>query len=177
MTTYRHHVSGFFAHHEEAESAFSGLVGRGLPRDQIRIFEASATQQIDAANLKPDGKADDGKVLDKVVKEGAIGGAVGAGRGGIAELALVAADISLFVASPLIAPLALLGWGTTLGGFIGAAAGAGNKEEKQFSALMADALAKGQVVLIVETLTEQETSIAREVIEMATASIHNVKVA
>ena len=42
MDEYRHHVSGFFAHREEAESAFSTLVARGLPRERLQIFAAES---------------------------------------------------------------------------------------------------------------------------------------
>ncbi|HRH14125.1 MAG TPA: hypothetical protein PK225_07210 [Azonexus sp.] len=77
MDKYRHHVSGLFAHREEAEGALSRLV------------------------------------------DGAVGTAVGAGIGALAQLALVAGSVSLFVASPLV----MLGWGARLGAFVGAEAG------------------------------------------------------
>jgi len=100
---------------------------------------------------------------------------VGAGVGGLAEVALVAANVSLFVASPLIAPLVMLGWGASLGGLLGAMAGAGTAgkhsepaaNDGRFATLIADAISSGQVVLVVETLTEQETTVARQVIEAA----------
>ena len=59
----------------------------------------------------------------------------------------------------------MLGWGASLGGFIGAAV-AGNKEG-EFSALIRDAISSGQVVLVADTRTEQETTIAREVIQVS----------
>ena len=101
-----------------------------------------------------------------VLKDGAIGTAVGTGVGVLTQLALVAANVSLFVASPLIAPLALLGWGASLGGFIGAAAGVG-EQKGPFGDLVRDAISAGQVVLLAETRTEQEASLARQVIEAA----------
>ena len=81
--------------------------------------------------------------------------------------------MSLFVASPLIAPLALLGWGASLGGFIGAATGAGNKDER-FSALIRDAISNGQVVLVAETRSEEETAIARETIRASVGDCKDV---
>ena len=51
----------------------------------------------------------------------AIGTTVGAGIGGLAE---VAVNVSLFGASPLLAPLVMLGSGASLGGLLGATAGA-----------------------------------------------------
>lgn len=39
MNDYRHHVSGFFTNRDDAESAYSTLVERGLPRHRLQIFE------------------------------------------------------------------------------------------------------------------------------------------
>ena len=167
MDEYNHHVSGFFAHREEAESTFSKLVERGLPRERLQIFAADSAPPAAAP------KADSDEVLKDVLTDGAIGTAVGTGVGALAELALVAANVSLFVASPLIAPLALLGWGASLGGFIGAATGAGNKDEG-FSALIRDAISSGQVVLVAESRTEQETAIAREVIQASVGDYKDI---
>jgi len=100
---------------------------------------------------------------------------VGTGVGALAQVALVAANVSLFVASPLIAPLAMLGWGAGLGGLVGAAVGA-EKKEGPFSALVRDAISIGQVVLVAETLTEQETAIAREVIQASVGDCNDISV-
>lgn len=167
MDEYHHHVSGFFAHREEAESAISRLVERGLAREGLLLFDA------DSAPPAPAPQADSNEVLKDVLVDGAIGTAVGTGLGALAQLALVAANVSLFIASPLIAPLAMLGWGASLGGFIGAAAGAENKEG-QFSELVRDAISSGQVVLVAKTRTEQETLIAREVIQAAVGEFKDI---
>lgn len=160
MDEYRHHVSGFFAHCDQAESAFSRLVEKGLPRERLQIFKTDSEVSAPAA------KSGSNAVLKDVLVDGAIGTAVGTGIGALAQVALVVANVSLFVASPLVAPLAMLGWGASLGGLIGAAAGAESKEGK-FSELIHDAISNGQVVLVAQTRTEKETAIAREVIEAA----------
>jgi hypothetical protein len=157
MDTYRHHVSGFFAKRAEADSALLTLVERGLPRKQLQLLETDHVLRAKPRHAGSD------EVLNDVLVDGAIGTAVGTGLGALAELALVAANVSLFVASPLIAPLAMLGWGAGLGGFIGAAVGA-EKKEGGFSALIRDAIASGQVVLVAETLTAQQTETAKDVI-------------
>ncbi len=113
MDEYRHHVSGFFAYRQEAESTFLKLIEQGLPYARLQIFEADAETQTES-----------NAVLKDVLVDGAIGTAVGAGIGASTELALVAASVTIFVASPLVAPLAMLGWGASLGGFIGATTGA-----------------------------------------------------
>ena len=51
----------------------------------------------------------------------AVGTAVGTGIGALAQLALVAANVTLFIASPLVAPLVMLGWGATALGHLSAA--------------------------------------------------------
>ncbi len=63
----------------------------------------------------------------------------------------------------------LLGWGASIGGLIGAAAGVtpagvGDKDG-WLSDLIGDAIASGQAVMVAETRTAQETAIAREVIQ------------
>ncbi|MDO8249808.1 MAG: hypothetical protein Q7T78_08860, partial [Rhodoferax sp.] len=157
-----------FANRDDAESAFSTLVDRGLPGDQLHIFQTDSAEPAPAAP-----KEDSNAVLKDVVVDGAIGTAVGTGLGALAEVALVAANVTLFVASPLIAPLAMLGWGAVLGGVIGAVVGAETqpatagteKREGWLSALVRDAIASGQIVLVAQCHTEQQTAIAREVIQ------------
>jgi len=164
MDEYRHHVSGFFALRAEAEGALATLIARGLSRTQLQLLDAASLQ----APTEP--KKGSNEVLTNVLVDGAIGTAVGTGIGALAEVALVAANISLFIASPLIAPLVMLGWGASLGAFVGAAAGANaNVEHKEgwLSDLVRDAVMNGQIVLVVETRTTQETATAREVIQAA----------
>jgi len=166
MSGYRHYVSGFFARREDAEIASSGLVGRGLPKGQIQILEKPVL--VPSA---PEPQAESNEALKNVVVDGVVGTAVGTGIGALVEVALVVAQVSLFVASPLVAPLALLGWGASLGGLIGATAGATSSgathKEGVLADLVGDAIANDQVVLVVETRTERETAIARDVVRTA----------
>jgi len=160
MDEYRHHVSGFFANRTDAVGAVDKLVALGLPRDRLRLFDTESSGRPKVPH------AGSGEVLNDIVVNGAIGTAVGTGIGVLAEIALIAANVSLFVASPLIAPLVMLGWGASLGGLVGAATGAGTKQGS-FVDLVSDAITSGQVVLVAETLTAQETEIAREIIQAA----------
>ena len=171
MDEYHHHVSGFFAHREEAQNALSRLVGLGLPRERLHLLDA------DSAPPAPAPGTASNEVLTNVLVDGAIGTAVGTGIGALAQVALVAANVSLFIASPLVAPLVMLGWGASLGGLIGAASGAetGIKHKDGWlSDLIRDAIASGQVVLVAETRTEQETANAREVIEASVGEAKDV---
>ncbi|SFX80075.1 hypothetical protein [Marinospirillum alkaliphilum] len=162
MNAYLHHVSGFFAQREEAESTLATLVSQGLPRVQMKIFVTGSTSSSPAEEVKSDG------ALQDMLVDGAIGTAVGTGVGALGSVALAATSLTLFVASPVVAPLMLLGWGASIGGLIGVAAGAtageGNKKG-WFSDLVADAIANGHVVLVVETRNEQEAITARTVIQ------------
>lgn len=171
MNHYHHHVSGFFAHREEAENALTRLAEGGLPRERMQLLDSASMPPAPAPN------SDSNEVLTNVLVDGGIGTAVGTGVGALATVALVAAEVSLFVASPLIAPLAMLGWGASVGGLVGAAAGAQTDVKRKdgwLSDLVRDAIASGQVVLVVQTLTEQETSMAREVIEAAVGEAEDV---
>ncbi|SEH31214.1 hypothetical protein [Magnetospirillum fulvum] len=171
MDEYLHHVSGFFARREDAEAAIIALVAQGLPRERIYLFHA------DAAPPAPAPQAHSDSVLKDVLVNGAIGTAVGTGLGALTELALVAANVSLFVASPLIAPLMLLGWGASLGGLIGATTGVAatdGQKEGLIADLINDAVSSGQTVLVAVSRTERETSIAREVIAAAVGEYKDI---
>ncbi|MGK2950855.1 MAG: hypothetical protein ACSLEZ_00550 [Thiobacillus sp.] len=162
MDEYLHHVSGFFAHREDAEIALSRLVEQGMPRERLRLF-ANDPAASDAAPQEGSNA-----VLQDVLVDATIGTAVGTGVGALGAVALAATSVSLFIASPLVAPLMMLGWGASIGGLIGAAAGAtpgAGDKDGWLSDLIGDAIASGQVVLVAETRTEQETAIAREVIQ------------
>ena len=179
MNQTSHHVSGFFAVCDEARATRDELVVRGLPPAQLRIYE---TDEVPSAPMP---KGDSNAVLKDVLVDGAIGTAVGTGLGALAEVALVAANVTLFIASPLIAPLAMLGWGAAIGGVVGAtsgatadprAAGASGDDMKDswLSDMVRDAVSQGQIVLVAETRTAQETAIAREVIGASVGDVRDV---
>lgn len=171
MDEYRHHVSGFFAHREEAEGAVTRLVQRGIPRDQLQLFDA------DSGPVVAEPKGESNEVLNKVLVDGAIGTAVGTGLGALAQLALVAGSVTLFVASPLVAPLVMLGWGASLGALVGAAAGANTEVEHKegwLADLIHDAVAHGQVVLVAQTRSAEQTIVAREIVGDAVGEFQDV---
>lgn len=174
MAEYRHHVSGFFAHREDAESALSRLVERGLPHERLRLFATDPA----ASDSAP--KEGSNAVLQDVLVDATIGTTVGTGVGALGSVALAAASVSLFVASPLVAPLMLLGWGASIGGLIGAAAGAtpgAGDKDGWLSDLIGDAIASGQVVLVAETRTPQETAIAGEFIQASVGGSKDINMA
>ena len=171
MSEYSHHVSGFFVKREEAKIAFSKLTDRGILPEQMRIYDN------ETAAREPAPTVNSNTVLKNLIVDGAVGAAVGTGMGVLAEVALVVANVSLFIASPLLAPLAMLGWGASLGGIVGAVIGSESthKKDGKLADLVQDAIMNGQVVLVAQTRSEQETAIAQEVIKEAVGDFKDVR--
>lgn len=158
MENYLHRVLGVYPSRAAADAVLQELVRQGLPQDKLEILEPGSAA---GASRLPGADSDD--VLTQVLRDGAIGTAVGTAAGAVGTAALVAAGISVFVASPLIAPLAMLGWGASVGGLLGAAAGA-QSHKGNVSDLVRDALEAGHVGLLAYTTTEAETTIAHAII-------------
>lgn len=160
MDNYRHYLSGFFEHRDQAQQVLYQLVNEGVPTTRLYLFDKHSTPQqhesLESSN----------EVLKDVLVDGAIGTVAGTAIGGIAEVALVAANVSLFVASPLLGPLVMLGWGAAMGGFVGAAVGASAKA-KTLSALIEDAISNDQFVVVAETHSPTETEKAKLVFKEA----------
>ena len=174
MKEYRHHVSGVFVSREDADRASSSLIQKGFKKESLQIFEKGSDLPIANKETKSD------EVLKDIVVDGAIGAAVGTGIGGLAGVALIAANVTLFVASPLLAPLMLLGWGAGLGATVGTAVGSKvspDVKEGWFSDFIKDAITNGQVVLVVTTISQQETDTARNEIELAVGSYKEITTA
>lgn len=174
MNSQNHIVSGIYASRAEAERVRSQLLERGLPRQQVKVVERA---RADDSNAR---LADDDEVLKEVLVDGTIGTLVGTGLGALAQMALVAGSVTLFVASPLVAPLAMLGWGAVLGGLVGAAAGANQgatKHDGKFADLVHHAIRSGHVTLIAETLTAEERKLASEVIGDSLAAVDDHRAA
>lgn len=161
MKSQNHIVSGIYASRAEAEKVRSQLLERGLSRGQVKVVERA---RADDSNARI---ADDDEVLKEVLVDGTVGTLIGTGLGALGQMALVAANVTLFVASPLVAPLAMLGWGAVLGGLLGAAAGANEgaaKHEGKFADLVHYAIRSGHVTLIADTQTAEERKLAVDVI-------------
>lgn len=154
-----HRVSAVYPSMAEAEGLRQELIELGFAASAIEVRHAPA--EAPAADTGSD------EVLKAVLVDGAIGTAVGTGVGAIGTVALVAANVTLFVASPVLAPLAMLGWFAGLGGVVGAAVGstAGTShKEGRFSDLVADAITAGHAVIVVHTHNEEERDLAKRVI-------------
>ena len=73
MNEYRDHVTGCFAHRDEAGAASDALVQRGLPRARIQVFKHEEAPALDRAGSNA--------ALKSMLADGAIGAAVGTGLG------------------------------------------------------------------------------------------------
>ena len=152
MKEYLHHVSGVFESRENANKASASLMEKGFKQESIQIFENGSDLPISTQKTKSD------EVLKDMFVDGGIGAAVGTGIGGLAGVALIAANVPLFVASPLLAPLVLLGWGARLGGTVGAPICSTVRSAGQdgwFSYFLEDALTNVHFVLVVAPKSRQ----------------------
>ncbi|MDI1309659.1 MAG: hypothetical protein PSV17_09540 [Methylotenera sp.] len=163
MQEYIHYVSGVFESRETANNAAFRLIQKGFKQENIQIFDKDSNSPIENQMSESDA------VLKDMIVDGAIGTAVGTGIAGLTGVALIAANVTLFVASPLLAPLTLLGWGASLGGTIGATIGSKVESEGKsgwFSDFITDAITNNQFVLVVATTNQQEVEIAKKEIEI-----------
>jgi len=168
MDKYIHKIAGIYSNRSNAENTRDLLIEHGFQLDQTNILlpaESSEDSKIEPAG-------DD--VLREVVKDGAIGTVVGGGVGALGVAALAAANISLFLASPLLGPLTIIGWGASVGAIAGASVGAGVKEGR-FADLVKGALNSGHTVLIVHATTETQTEIAKDMIKSSVSETNAIQ--
>ncbi|MDR5171243.1 hypothetical protein ACKF11_06970 [Methylobacillus sp. Pita2] len=155
MADYLDSVTGIYPTVDDAQKAAQALIDQGFSQEQVQIA-IGRTDHIEQDE-------DDKETLKNVVVDSAIGTAVGAGVGALGQLAIVAANVSLFVASPLVGPLFMVGWGAAVGGFIGAGKGISN-QDRRYAELLANAVEKGHAVLVAYAKTEAEAETARVVV-------------
>lgn len=157
MNSYLHRVVGLYPSLAEANLARDLIIARGMDSAQVRMLTADSTK------TSADTRSDSDDVLKDLLRDGAIGTAVGTAAGAGVSIALAAANLTLFIASPVLGALYLIGWGASLGGLMGAVVGA-ERSTGDVSALIRDALASGQVVLVAHAHSEAETTLAQRVV-------------
>lgn len=171
MNKYLHHVSGLFASRGKSQTAFARLIALGVPRQQVQIMSSKIAQHGAFPH-------NNHVILQNIIVDAAIGLVIGTGVVAASELLLTTADASLFSASGFIAPLTILGWGAGLGLLLGAAVGANQEpaerdDEPQdwLSAQVRKGITRDQVVLTVETQTEQQTLNAHNAIQQVSGNV------
>ncbi len=175
MDLYRHHVSGFFTQRSTAEQALAQLLQRGMDNKQLQIVTGNADASPTPA---PQGKSN--KVLKDMLIDIAIGTGIGIGIGALVAVALIVSEVSLFYASPLLAPFALMGMGGFIGGFLGSVIGASSaagQHHGHFAKLVSKTISHSDVVLVAQTHSEQETRMAREVISATSGLVKDINMA
>ncbi|MDF3196936.1 hypothetical protein [Pseudomonas sp. 1928-m] len=175
MDLYRHHVSGFFSQRSTAEQALAQLLQRGMRNEQLQIVASNAD-----APPAPAPQAKSNKVLKDMLVDIAIGTGMGIGIGALLAVALIVSEVSLFHASPMLAPLSLMAMGGFIGGFLGSVIGASSaagQHHGRFATLVSKAITHGDVVLVAQTHNEQETRMAREVIRATSGLVKDINMA
>ena len=160
MNEQSHIVSGIYTTRAEAEAVLERLVERGVPRGEMYVVDHPAIPETPKM-------ASDNEALKDMVVDGSIGAVVGTGIGVLADVALVAAHVPLFLPRPLLPPPVLPGLRPPPGGAVGAVVGAEKTEKKKegmFSELVLDVIKDGHVVLVANTWTDEEAAVVREVI-------------
>lgn len=159
-----HTVSAIYPDHLAAESTRNRLLAVGIANADISILNESSQLFVEEGS---------DEVLKDMLVDGAIGTAIGAGAGALGTVMLWASSVTLFVASPVVAPLVMMGWFASIGGLAGAAAGAAatdtpggevSRKEGVFSELVRDAIKSGNVVLMVRTHSDSERARAKALI-------------
>lgn len=152
-----HRFLGFYAAAVDAQAVRLNLLAQGLPAAAIELLMPGAR------GVRQEARADSDTVRDDVLRDGAIGTAVGTLAGAAGTTALALAGVSLFMAAPAVGALAMLGWGASVGGLVGAMAGA-DRSHGDVSDLIQDALAGGHVVLSVQAQTPAQAKLAERLI-------------
>ncbi|MGE5469592.1 MAG: hypothetical protein ACM3X0_02210 [Bacteroidota bacterium] len=156
-----HKVSVIYPSRAEAEAIRQALIDCGLAAGDIAVLHDVPPP---APLREPVGERGSDEVLKDVIIDSVIGSAVGTGIGAIGSVIMIAANVTMFVASPVVAPLAMLGWFAGVGGILGAAAGTSSRREGKFSELVGDAIQAGNTVLVAHTRNEAERQLVKAVI-------------
>lgn len=160
MTPYQHWLTGFFVKQEEAQAACAELIHRGIPAQQLRLYLNDPEDQT------PTTSGDSQQVLTNFLVDRDMSASSGWAGGAEGDIPLGGTQVTLFVASPLIAPLAMLGWCPSLSAAVSGAIRF-NKKDGRLAELVSDAIQSGQAALMVSTCSEAQTSVAIEVIQSA----------
>lgn len=165
MHSYQHTVSGSFSQRDLAESALSQLIRRGLRSEHLQIIAVAATDSAKAESLVSQHAA-----LMRLLRYGIVGTAIGVVCSVLLEVALLLGDSSPLEAWLLLGPAMLIGWGALLGALLGCAVGAAIIWQPLQTS------AEEDVLLVAQTHSVQETSIARKVLKASASLCKDVEI-
>lgn len=151
-------VAAIYPGIDEAEATVMALVDSKI--DGIDIVQLAPGTEETGLAIENETEA----TLDTITRDAGIGGIAGTAAGGAAVL--VAS--SLFVSAPIVGPLIMLGYGTLIGGIVGAIRGL-KIREGQLAGLVNDALDAGYYAVVVHAENEQGRNRAQDVIDLSMA--------
>lgn len=154
-----HKVSAIYPSRLEAEGIRARLIDQGIAVKDIEILHGPA--QVVVMQAPATAGSDD--VLKEMLVDGAIGTVMGTGLGAIGTGIIWVWGVTLFVASPVVAPLAMIGWFASVGGLVGAATGA-MRHGGGLTELVADAVEADNSVLVTRTHNQSETALVMAII-------------
>ncbi|MEW5792216.1 MAG: hypothetical protein ACOY5C_01135 [Pseudomonadota bacterium] len=180
METYPHKVAGIYADRSSAIAAYDFLRKHGVPEEQLHLIspeDASKAQPGQAADdaavtakpgedlhqkLEPEGDEVGKRVLKDHILGAGVGGVVGGVAGAAGVAAMAAGGVTLFAAAPVIATLAMAGWGAMVGATVGTGVG---MEAGEFETMITDAAKNGQYILVVHASDEAELENSKQLIQ------------
>lgn len=154
-TPHAHRVAGVYATEQEAQSAYQGLIRQGFLPPQLSMIRQNPKRK--------NRWIESNRTLWDIFKYTAIGTVVGGAFGLLGQIIITIADIDLFIASPFVGPVFMIGWGAMVGAFVGGGI-AISSQESQFADFVNGAINDSYVVLVAYTRSEQETRKAEQLI-------------
>lgn len=155
-----HKVAAIYLNAERAESAMSALRDAGFDAPALLHLHSDSVDVQQA--IEPEQAATRNHFIQDIVVGGGIGTVVGALSAG----ALAIAIPTIFISAPVVGPLMLAGYGTTLGATVGAIK-AFKIREGLLSGMVSDAIKQGFHVVMVHS-ADAETQARAEAVINAT---------
>lgn len=159
MAQTSHKVAGIYPDHASARAAVDALQQAGIGEDAIEMVDKDNWQSA---------FTDPQTVTERAKHKFATGIGIGAGLGALGAVALVAAEVAVIAASPVLAML--------VGAGLGAAAGtaytwvsSSSVREPVFRDAVCEAVTQGHVVVIVRTTSEADSLHAQDLISSTNA--------
>lgn len=166
MSSNRHYVVGFFSRRTQAEKIFSQMIMQGISHKFVRIFDKYSILPV--AIIKENGGPNNANVS----AGGTIDSLAGTGLSTLLGVQLIASAVTLIAEGELIPPLVGLGWGNSLG--LIATNFYTREDAKLLSDLVHDAVLSRQIVIVIETNSQEETFLVSDVIEAAMGKLSDV---
>ena len=154
MENYPYKTGALYHEQGLARQAQQALLDAGFAREQVRLLgptDLAADHERVEHKLEPESDA----VANTIIKDTVIGTGIGGAAGAAGATVLAAAEMALFLTTPVLGALMLTAYGATIGGTVGALTGVKIKETA-FLSVMRDALKRGYWGVVVHARDEAE---------------------